>query len=235
MATIDTLRRAIDALVATLTQHAIHPVALLLPFNPFGAVADALMQECLALAHQIDAHPPRNPDGDAAIDESPDRPDVADYQRQVQSLSVRVHRAIAIKLWLPAVLWIAGIVVVTLAALVVLQYFGVLAVIASWFNFPFLLQLMLLGLLGAGINLLAPPISKETGVAGELTLLKRFALAAVVPVVLVLILFDKDGKMKKFADEEGQLISFACGYSANVAFALLNKIVEKANAVIKAL
>ena len=55
----------------------------------------------------------------------------------------------------------------------------------------------------------------------------RLAIAAVVPIVLVVHFFDNAGQLKKL-QVGPELLSFTCGYSAKLVIDIFSKLVEKA-------
>ena len=61
----------------------------------------------------------------------------------------------------------------------------------------------------------------------------RLLVAIVMPVVIVILFFTEEGQAKIKLTPE--LLSFACGYSAKLVIDILNKIVEKASDIIKAI
>ena len=62
----------------------------------------------------------------------------------------------------------------------------------------------------------------------------RLSLAIVVPLVLVILFFDSEGAIKNI-EMSPEILSFACGYSSKLVIDILNKIVEKAADIIKAI
>lgn len=62
----------------------------------------------------------------------------------------------------------------------------------------------------------------------------RILLAILVPIVLVALLFSDNGELVEFKITP-EIISFACGYSANLVVEIMNKFVEKISQMIKSI
>lgn len=65
----------------------------------------------------------------------------------------------------------------------------------------------------------------------------RFLVALVVATILVMLTFKKTGAPLKLAQmwKSPEMLSFVCGYSANLIVLAANKFVEKISTMIKAL
>jgi len=98
-------------------------------------------------------------------------------------------------------------------------------------------KLVSLGVAGAGLFVATDYLQKsEILTKGNkiAVFLIRLALAIVVPIVLVVLFFEKNGTVKKLSFSP-EVLSFVCGYSSKVVISLFNKIVEKATKMIEAI
>lgn len=100
-------------------------------------------------------------------------------------------------------------------------------------------KLITLGIAGAFLYLATHLLSKTESISGTDSQLAgvanfaiRLSLAIIVPIILVVLFFTKDGKIADFKVSP-ELLSFACGYSAKLVVDLFNKIVEKASKMIQ--
>jgi hypothetical protein len=100
-------------------------------------------------------------------------------------------------------------------------------------------KLITLGIAGAFLYLATHLLSMTESVSGTDSQLAgvanfaiRLSLAIIVPIILVVLFFTKDGKVADF-HVSPELLSFACGYSAKLVVDLFNKMVEKASKMIQ--
>ena len=103
-----------------------------------------------------------------------------------------------------------------------------------------LLKYILLGVGGAGVFFITTGITDNISVspAGGVdfqTVIARIILAAIIPIVLVLILFNKHDADGNFQIDASAALCFATGYSSKLVLLLLNKIVEKGEKIITAI
>jgi len=74
--------------------------------------------------------------------------------------------------------------------------------------------------------------SKQSRTILDITI--RILLAIMVPIILVSLLFSDKGELIELKITP-ELISFVCGYSANLVVETMNKMVEKASSMVKAI
>lgn len=101
-------------------------------------------------------------------------------------------------------------------------------------------KLITLGIAGAFVYLATTGLSRTEGHSVNLGFSSvlhhtiRFALAVVVPIILVVLFFNETGTLKEITVSP-ELLSFGCGYSAKLVVELFNKIVEKGSKMISVL
>lgn len=101
-------------------------------------------------------------------------------------------------------------------------------------------KLITLGIAGAFVYLATTGLSRTETISDKLGFSSvlhhtiRFALAIVVPIILVVLFFNETGTLKDVTVSP-ELLSFGCGYSAKLVVELFNKIVEKGSKMVAAL
>lgn len=122
--------------------------------------------------------------------------------------------------------------------------FGAITWITLQFNIPkFIVEklgveapekLISLGIAGAFLYLATEYISKQENYNENPKIsifLVRLSLSIIVPIVLVILFFDKKGNIKEMSISP-ELLSFCCGYSAKLVIGLFNKMIEKGSKMI---
>lgn len=99
-------------------------------------------------------------------------------------------------------------------------------------------KLISLGIAGAFLFLATEYLQKQEP-SGQFnnkvsTFLIRLTLAVIVPIVLVILFFDKSGNIQEMSITP-ELLSFSCGYSAKLVIGIFSKIVEKGSKMIDAI
>jgi hypothetical protein len=136
---------------------------------------------------------------------------------------------------------------------VILVYFGFFVIIFGIRLIPFSSivkqtlgveapeKLIVLGIAGAFLYLATQLLSKTESLSGTDSQLAgvanfgiRLSLAIIVPIILVVLFFTKNGEVADF-HVSPELLSFACGYSARLVVELFNKLVERASKLIQAM
>ncbi len=204
-----------------LAKRAATPLALMLPRAWFDGLADTLFQQSIDLQGAIAAA-------------KPDTPDFAAIRKKVFDFDLSVRRAVAGRLWLLGGSLAAVAVALGLAVLATLYALGMVGTIWNAAQVALGLQYIALALAGAIIHLITAPPPGQTAWVTPLPLGKGIFLAIVVPIVLLMLF--SDGKTFQLSlRQDGQIVSFACGYSAKLAIDVLNKLVDKASKIIDAI
>src|SRR5712692_4962729 len=198
------------------------PIPSMLPYSE--SRFDALIEKCVDLQKELSGV--ADPD-----------PRLFDLQKQVLSLEAEYHRLRTRLLLMPSVilLYIGGALAFALLKFIDIPKFitGTLGVQAPE-------RLISLGIAGAFLYLATSLLTKveapaarnsQFSTVADFTI--RLSMAVVVPIVLVVLFFTKEGEIGR-VKLSPEIMSFACGYSAKLVIDLFAKIVEKCSKMIQA-
>ncbi|MFC1835533.1 hypothetical protein ACFL2Q_12475 [Thermodesulfobacteriota bacterium] len=169
----------------------------------------------------------------------PDDPEaILDFQARVDKVEAHYNRSRFRLVQVPSFVIILA---ATVAVVAIFAYSGLFDYIQDKLEIRRLIRYVLLAVTGAALYLLTSAMSRMSrGSAGEADsvsvgpIFVRIAIAIIVPTIIVVVTFKKDGQALKFQEiaKSPDLWSFLCGYSCNIVIQGLNKVVEKVSKMI---
>ena len=197
-------------------------------FSHIEARFDRILAECLQLQKELPG----------IEDQSKE---LIDFQARVYKLEAKFNR-LRIRFALFPCLFIALAVLVGGGLLLV--HSGLLDYLKDSLRIRNVMRHIMLGVAGALLYLLTSLMTsliarseRQPGGSNVSLAAVRFLLAVLVPVVIVMVVFNTAGEAKSLGKlwKSPEVLSFLCGYSATLVVEALNKLVDKARVMIRSL